>query len=119
MQQRAIDVALSSTELRGAHVGLLAVDTSGDTVYARDPDDDFVPASTFKLIVGSVALSKMGPAFTFGTSVDAVGPVTSGTLNGDLVLRGGGDAQLSIADLQNAATAVRAAGIVHVTGDIV
>ncbi|HEY1681697.1 MAG TPA: D-alanyl-D-alanine carboxypeptidase/D-alanyl-D-alanine-endopeptidase [Candidatus Tumulicola sp.] len=114
-----MDVALSSTELRGAHVGLLAVDTSGATVYARDPDDDFVPASTFKLIVGSAALSKLGPAFTFGTSVDAIGPVTSGTLNGDLVLRGGGDAQLSVADLQSAATAVRAAGIVHVTGDVV
>ncbi len=88
-------------------------------MYARDPDDDFVPASTFKLIVGSAALSKLGPAFTFGTSVNAVGPVNGGTLNGDLVLRGGGDAQLSIADLQNAAASVRAAGIVHVTGDIV
>jgi PBP4 family serine-type D-alanyl-D-alanine carboxypeptidase len=95
------------------------MDASGATVYSRDPDDDFVPASTFKLIVGSVALSKLGPAFTFGTSVEAVGPVNGGTLNGDLVLRGGGDAQLSIADLQNAAVAVRAAGIVHVTGDIV
>lgn len=105
--------------MRGAHVGLLAVDTSGAIVYAHDPDDDFVPASTFKLIVGSAALSKLGPAFTFGTSADAVGPVNAGTLNGDLVLRGGGDAQLSVADLRNAAAAVRAAGIVHVTGDIV
>jgi D-alanyl-D-alanine carboxypeptidase/D-alanyl-D-alanine-endopeptidase (penicillin-binding protein 4) len=118
-QQRAIDVALSSPELRGAHVGLLAVDASGTTVYALDPDDDFVPASTFKLIVGSAALSKLGSAFTFGTGVDAIGPVNAGTLNGDLVLRGGGDAQLAVADLQNAATAVRAAGIVHITGDIV
>jgi serine-type D-Ala-D-Ala carboxypeptidase/endopeptidase (penicillin-binding protein 4) len=118
-QQRAIDVALSSPELRGAHVGLLAVDTAGATVYARDPDDDFVPASTFKLIVGSAALERLGPSFAFSTSVEAVGPIAGGVLNGDLVLRGRGDAQLSAADLRDAAIAVRAAGIVHVAGDIV
>jgi D-alanyl-D-alanine carboxypeptidase/D-alanyl-D-alanine-endopeptidase (penicillin-binding protein 4) len=110
---------LASPELRGAHVGVFAIDASGDDIYARAADDDFVPASTFKLIVGSTALSRLGPSFAFATSVDAVGPVSGLALNGDIVLRGGGDAQLTDADLQNAAAAVRAAGIQHITGDLV
>jgi serine-type D-Ala-D-Ala carboxypeptidase/endopeptidase (penicillin-binding protein 4) len=114
-----IDAALNDPELRSAHVGLFAIDTNGTTIYQRNADDDFVPASTFKLIVGSVALSRLGPSFAFTTTVEAVGPISSGTLNGDLVLRGGGDAQLSVADLQQAAAAVHAAGISHVTGDLV
>jgi D-alanyl-D-alanine carboxypeptidase/D-alanyl-D-alanine-endopeptidase (penicillin-binding protein 4) len=105
--------------LRGAHVGVLAVDTTGAAIYSHNADDDFVPASTFKLIVGSVALARLGPSFTFATSVDAVGPIANGTLNGDLVLRGGGDAQLTVANLQQAASAVQAVGITHVTGDVV
>jgi D-alanyl-D-alanine carboxypeptidase/D-alanyl-D-alanine-endopeptidase (penicillin-binding protein 4) len=48
-----------------------------------------------------------------------VGPISNGTLDGDLVLRGGGDAQLSVADLQQAAAAVRASGVTTVTGDLV
>jgi D-alanyl-D-alanine carboxypeptidase/D-alanyl-D-alanine-endopeptidase (penicillin-binding protein 4) len=100
-------------------VGLFAIDTGGSTVYIRNADDDFVPASTFKLIVGSAALSHLGPSFAFSTTIAAVGPISNGTLNGDLVLRGGGDAQLSVADVQQAAAAVRAAGITTVTGDLV
>lgn len=115
-----VGAALRAPTLAGAHVGLLVVDADrGTTLYARGPDDDFVPASTLKLIVGSAALARFGPAFTFSTSVETDGSVTAGTLAGNLYLRGGGDVQLTDADLDEAASAVAASGVVRVTGGVV
>ena len=118
--QSFLDAALRAPTLAGAHVGLLAVDQSSGTVlYARDADDAFVPASTFKLVTGSAALARLGPAFTFVTDVDAFGSAEGGTLQGDLYLRGGGDSQLSSQDLDAAAAAVEAAGIRRISGALV
>jgi D-alanyl-D-alanine carboxypeptidase/D-alanyl-D-alanine-endopeptidase (penicillin-binding protein 4) len=92
--------------LRGAHVGLLVVDTrSGSVLYARNADDAFMPASTFKLLAGSAALALLGPAFRFHT--DAVLDSSTGTL----YVRGGGDPLLRAADLDAMAQTVRAAGV--------
>lgn len=116
----AVDAALRAPTLARAHVGLLVVDAaSGATLYARQAGDDFVPASTLKLIVGSAALARLGPAFTFATTVAAGASIGSGTLSGNLYLRGGGDVQLSDGDLEQAATAVAAAGVTHVSGAVV
>jgi D-alanyl-D-alanine carboxypeptidase/D-alanyl-D-alanine-endopeptidase (penicillin-binding protein 4) len=104
--RHAIDAALAAPTLRGAHVGLLAVDAdSGDVLYERNSSAAFTPASTFKLLVGSAALARLGPAFTFVTEVDAS--------ENTLVLRGGGDARLSAHDVGLAAQAVAATGAKH------
>jgi len=107
LQQR-LDSILRASTLRGAHVGIVAIDTMRKTsVYAINPDDEFMPASNFKLLVGSAALAKLGTAFTYVTSVS-----TDGT---NLYLRGGGDALLKAKDLDAAAAAIAAQGITHVT----
>lgn len=118
--QDSIDAALQAPTLVGAHVGVLVLDAAtGTPLYARNAADDFVPASTLKLIVGSAALARLGPAFTFTTEVKATGGIADGTLHGDLYLRGGGDAQLSIDDLAAASRAVSAAGIRRITGSLI
>ncbi len=115
------DVAgiLDAPTLRGAHVGLLATDAKrGTQLIARNADDAFQPASTFKLLVGSAALDNLGSTYAFHTSVYADGAILDGTLHGNLYLRGGGDVHLSAKDLDDAAAAVSAAGIVRVDGTI-
>ena len=64
-----VDIALASGKaLRGAHVGIYAIDArDGRVLYERNQDDAFQPASTFKLLVGSAALDKLGPDFRFRT----------------------------------------------------
>jgi D-alanyl-D-alanine carboxypeptidase/D-alanyl-D-alanine-endopeptidase (penicillin-binding protein 4) len=104
-----VDRMLASAKtLRGTHVGLLAVDTqSGNVLYARKPDDAFMPASTLKVVTGSVALATLGPDFTFKTQVATIP-------DGDaakLVLIGGGDPLLGADDLEAAAAAVAAANV--------
>ncbi|HEY1656404.1 MAG TPA: D-alanyl-D-alanine carboxypeptidase/D-alanyl-D-alanine-endopeptidase [Candidatus Tumulicola sp.] len=116
----AIDGAIGAPTLTHAHVGLLAIDAvTGNVLYARNADDDFVPASTLKLLVGSAALARLGPAYALTTGVLASGLPALGTLAGDLYLRGGGDAQLADADLDAAAAAVASAGIRRIAGSLV
>ena len=99
-----LDVRAAPT-LRGAHVGLLVLDTrSGNVLYAHNPDDAFVPASTFKLLTGSAALAILGPKHRFRTQA-LLDPQTA-----SLIIRGGGDPLLRAADLDAMAFAVRTAG---------
>jgi D-alanyl-D-alanine carboxypeptidase/D-alanyl-D-alanine-endopeptidase (penicillin-binding protein 4) len=90
--------------VRGAHVGVYAIDTrSGLALYDRNASDEFQPASTLKLLVGSVALEKLGAAYRFTTKLERTGDA--------LVLRAGGDPLLASSDLAAAALAVRASGM--------
>jgi D-alanyl-D-alanine carboxypeptidase/D-alanyl-D-alanine-endopeptidase (penicillin-binding protein 4) len=111
---------LRSTALRGAHVGLIVTDTvRGTTLYSRDADDEFMPASNFKLIVGSTVLARLGTAFAFKTAVLADAPIANGSIEGNLYLHGGGDAHLTAKDLDDAAAALAAKGLKNVSGAVV
>ncbi|MBV9403299.1 MAG: D-alanyl-D-alanine carboxypeptidase/D-alanyl-D-alanine-endopeptidase [Candidatus Eremiobacteraeota bacterium] len=106
-----INRILARRVLRGTHIGLVAIDTvRGKVLYSRNADDEFMPASNFKLLVGSAALRTLGLAFTFKTTVS-----TDGT---NLYLKGGGDAHLTATDLDAAAAKV-AAGSTHFSGALV
>ncbi|HET7652384.1 MAG TPA: D-alanyl-D-alanine carboxypeptidase/D-alanyl-D-alanine-endopeptidase [Acidimicrobiales bacterium] len=75
------------------------------------------PASTQKLYTGATALLVLGTDFRFRTEVRATGPVLAdGTVNGDLVLVGGGDPTLVGDDLQRLAFEVANAGIRRIGG---
>jgi serine-type D-Ala-D-Ala carboxypeptidase/endopeptidase (penicillin-binding protein 4) len=115
-----LDRALHAPELKGAHVGLVALDTQrGGELYAHDPGGEFAPASTFKLLIGSAALRYLGTSFTFVTTVSADAAVAGGTLPGNLYLHGGGDAHLTAGELRSAAAALSQAGLRHVDGALV
>jgi D-alanyl-D-alanine carboxypeptidase/D-alanyl-D-alanine-endopeptidase (penicillin-binding protein 4) len=106
--------------LQGAQVGFIAIDTQRGTVlYSHDADQEFMPASNFKLLVGSTALQRLGLNFSYVTTVLADLPPDNGVEHGNIYLRGGGDSLLSAEDLTAAAAAVSAAGITSVTGSVV
>jgi D-alanyl-D-alanine carboxypeptidase/D-alanyl-D-alanine-endopeptidase (penicillin-binding protein 4) len=102
-------IVAGASELRAAHVGLLVESAADGTVLdAYHADQDFQPASTLKLVVGSAALDRLGPDYRFTTVLSRL-PLPGG---GDrLILHGGGDPLLRAADLDAAADAARAAGI--------
>ncbi len=105
--------------LRGAHAGAIALETrSGAVLYERGARERFVPASTAKLVTGSVALARLGPDFRFTTEVRATGPLAGGELQGDLVLHGGGDPLLGLADLDDAAARLASTGLRSVAGAV-
>jgi D-alanyl-D-alanine carboxypeptidase/D-alanyl-D-alanine-endopeptidase (penicillin-binding protein 4) len=77
------------------------------------------PASTIKLVTTLAALDLLGPAHTFRTEVLATAEPAGGVLEGDLVLRGGGDPKLTYERLWQLVRQVRARGIREIRGDVI
>lgn len=114
--------------LSRAHWGVAVYDTGAEQWIAlHNADRFFVPASNLKLIVSAVALERLGPEFTYRTTVYATQPVDpDGTLNGDLVLYGRGDPNLSgryapsmTSIFEWLADSLVAHGLKRVTGDLI
>ena len=77
------------------------------------------PASTIKLITTYAALDLLGPAYTFKTDILTTADVANGVLEGDLVLRGGGDPRLTIDRLWLLAHQLRSRGLREIRGDVI
>jgi serine-type D-Ala-D-Ala carboxypeptidase/endopeptidase (penicillin-binding protein 4) len=77
--------------------GLLIVDAqTGETLFEKNADSYFVPASNMKLFTTALALAKLGPDYKFHTTLETRGTISAdGKLAGDLVLVGRGDPNLS------------------------
>jgi serine-type D-Ala-D-Ala carboxypeptidase/endopeptidase (penicillin-binding protein 4) len=122
-----IDSSVGAPEFRSAHWGILIVDPArGDTLYARNADKLFMPASNQKIITGAVALAQLGAEYRWTTTVFARGALRNGVLDGDLVVRGDGDPSISshmrgdgLAPLRDLADSLRARGITRIRGRVV
>src|SRR5271154_3419377 len=95
--QTRIAALLNSPDLEhgfwGIEVSSLA---TGETLYSQNSDKLFTPASNTKLFVTAAALGLIGPDYKFLTTVETAGTLDRyGRLNGDLVLVGHGDPNLS------------------------
>jgi serine-type D-Ala-D-Ala carboxypeptidase/endopeptidase (penicillin-binding protein 4) len=110
-----------------AHLGVHVVDlTTGETVYAHNPDTLMIPASNQKLLTSALALDTLGPRYFFETPVGIQGEVRDGVLHGDLGVRGGGDPTISgrfeagdsFAVFRRWAQALSERGIREVAGDL-
>lgn len=109
----------------GIHVTLLP---EGTVLYANDENEPMIPASNMKVVTTASALFHLTPQFTFHTIFWADGQVLkNGWLNGDLVIQGDGDPNLSgrfydgdVSCLPRTwAGMLRKRGITRVTGDVV
>src|SRR4030095_12766725 len=89
---QAIDKAIDSSEFTSARWGVCVVSLrDGRTIYARNANQLFTPASNMKLYTTAVALDLLGPGFQWRTSVYAPSAFdANGTLAGDLTLYGRG-----------------------------
>ena len=117
-----LDAALADDRLRGAGLGMSVWIEGYGEVVAMNPDLRLRPASNQKLLTAMAALELIGPDTVLETVVATDGLATSGVLDGDLYLVGGGDPTLT-ADgdhsLATLAAAVRSAGIARITGSVV
>ncbi len=77
------------------------------------------PASTIKLLTTYAALELLGPAYSWKTEVWASGTLSEGALEGDLVLRGGGDPRLTVEHLWQLVQAVRSRGVRDIRGGLI
>jgi D-alanyl-D-alanine carboxypeptidase/D-alanyl-D-alanine-endopeptidase (penicillin-binding protein 4) len=126
----------ASPAARTAFWGIKIVDlATGKTLYEQNASHFFVPASNTKLFTTAMALTRLGPDFTFQTRVIADQPADAdGRIAGPVRLVGGGDPNLSgraipyrpgpvtgdpLAALAELADQVAAGGVKRIEGDIV
>ncbi|HLK48553.1 MAG TPA: D-alanyl-D-alanine carboxypeptidase/D-alanyl-D-alanine-endopeptidase [Bryobacteraceae bacterium] len=97
LDQQITELIDTTPAARGAFLGIDIVDlSSGQTLYSRNADKLFVPASNAKLFTIALALSRLGPDHRFETRVLASAqPGSDGVIRGGLRLIGGGDPNLS------------------------
>ena len=77
------------------------------------------PASVMKLVTTFAALDQLGPAFTWKTRFYIDGTLDNGVINGNLVIRGGGDPKWVIERIEADFKALQQRGVREVRGDIV
>lgn len=112
--------ALEDLQRQGAVVSALAVDLdSGETLQSLNPSTRLSPASLSKLVIAAAALSVWPSEQTFSTRVSASGTRTGSTLEGALILEGGGDATLDHVQLWHLAAQVKASGIRRVADGLI
>ncbi len=135
LPQRIEELFAASPIARGAFWGVQAIDlSSGKTLYELNPNRFFVPASNTKLFTTAMALTRLGPDFTFQTRIIAPAPDATGRITGDLVLLGGGDPNLSaraipyqkgpvtgdpLGIIRDLVEQIAAKGVTRIDGDIV
>ena len=123
----SIDSMVDAPQFANAHWGILIVDPMrGDTLYSHNAGKLFMPASNMKILTSSSALTRFGPDYRYKTTFAARGPVSSGTLRGDLVIIGRGDPSVSdhmlgdaMIPLRAIADSIVARGVTHISGRII
>jgi D-alanyl-D-alanine carboxypeptidase/D-alanyl-D-alanine-endopeptidase (penicillin-binding protein 4) len=87
-----INPLLDRRTARSAFWGVHVIDlASGETLYARNPDKAFLPASNQKLLTSATALDALGATYRYKTTLHFDGAATDSTLSGDFVIKGSGD----------------------------
>jgi serine-type D-Ala-D-Ala carboxypeptidase/endopeptidase (penicillin-binding protein 4) len=92
---RTIEGLVAGPGVARAHWGIDVVGLDGTPIYSMNEGQFFQPASNAKLFTTTAAMALLGPNTTFETRVVAKGVLSEGALAGDVVLVGGGDANLS------------------------
>ncbi len=131
----------TGTDVGSAHWGVMVTTLDGVQLCGIHETQLFRPASNNKLFTGGAALALLGAEKRFETRVEAVGEMSGGVLHGSLELVGGGDANFGardlpylapaqrpknpqpepakIADVEQLAGQVVAAGVRRIDGDVV
>jgi D-alanyl-D-alanine carboxypeptidase/D-alanyl-D-alanine-endopeptidase (penicillin-binding protein 4) len=112
--------AILASGLPSSSFGMYAQEVVGErTLVALNAERSYTMASTTKLVTSLAALDLLGPYYRWRTSAFALGTLANGKLVGDLLIVGGGNAQLTSAELQAWFGRMREQGLREIDGDIV
>ncbi len=88
-----VDRFFQTGSLKTASYSIYALDAKTGEIICETVQKSLSPASVMKLFTTAVALDILGPDYTFSTSLAYSGSINpqNGTLNGNLILKGGAD----------------------------
>jgi D-alanyl-D-alanine carboxypeptidase/D-alanyl-D-alanine-endopeptidase (penicillin-binding protein 4) len=93
-QENSIQKFLSDSSMQHASVSLLIIDADNANIIAEhDADKSLTQASVLKLITSAASIELLGCDHTFITTLGYSGSIKkgSGTLDGNIIIKGGGD----------------------------
>jgi serine-type D-Ala-D-Ala carboxypeptidase/endopeptidase (penicillin-binding protein 4) len=93
--------------------------SDGAQVIAHNADASMQTASTMKLVTTLVGLERLGPTYRGRTELMTNAKTVNGVLEGDLVLRGLGDANLDWRAFESMLETVRNQGIEEIRGNLI
>ena len=98
---------------------------TGDSIYRLHSSRLLLPASIQKLLTAAAAADRLGWDYRFTTRILATGPISAGTLAGDLVIVGNGDPTINPRHpsrwriFDEWAAMLQAKGITLITGQLI
>lgn len=118
--QSAVDQLINRVNPR-VNLGIVVHDlTSGETLYSRNADKLFIPASNMKLFSEAAALMVLGPDYRFKNQLSTnAAQVQQGVLRGNLYLHLSGDPSFSRTDLRNLVASLRDWDIHDIQGNVI
>lgn len=117
----AVQLALRQADLPAEALAAVALPLQGGPwlrPWRYQAQRPMQPASTMKLVTSIVALDRLGPNHRGFTELRSAATLASGTLQGDLVLRGGADPELGVPQLWALLLDLRQAGVSHIAGNL-
>lgn len=124
----SINRLIEESPMASARWGISVISVAdGSTLYSRDADRLFTPASNMKIYTTAVALELLGADYRWRTSVYAKAqPDATGTIQSDLILYGRGSPDLVSRDkkgdqpsLRRLADELYARGVRHIRGSVI
>ena len=117
----AVEKALVQAQVPASAMAVLVLDVGGQRAprLSHRAAEAMNPASVMKLVTTYAALDALGPDFRWQTRVIMDGSIQNGLLDGNMVVRGGGDPKLVMERLQALITHVHNSGVRAIRGDIV
>ncbi len=116
----AVAEAFAQAGIPPENISLLVKEPGAKSaLISLNADKAMNPASVMKLFTTYAGLELLGPAYTWKTEAYAVGEIRGSTLNGDLLLKGGGDPKLSIDRFENLLKHLRERGLRTIRGDLI
>ncbi|WP_438992256.1 D-alanyl-D-alanine carboxypeptidase/D-alanyl-D-alanine endopeptidase [Lentibacter sp.] len=104
----------------GGDVGFAVADArTGLVLESGNARLGLPPASVTKAVTALYALESLGAGHRFYTELRVAGPIRDGVLQGDVILKGGGDPTLDTDRLAEFVRALKAAGLREVKGRLI
>ncbi|WP_233268819.1 D-alanyl-D-alanine carboxypeptidase/D-alanyl-D-alanine endopeptidase [Mucilaginibacter lacusdianchii] len=129
--QTAFNRLQQDSQCQYASISLTVLDAqTGETVFTANPNMGLAPASTLKTVTSITAFNLLGKDFQYQTQIGYSGSidVSTGTLNGDVIIKGGGDPTLGSwrwpstkegVVLSRMVAALKQAGIKQINGSVI
>ena len=116
----SVQTTLKTKLYKNVDVALLIATPNGNnTIYSRDINRPYIPASAIKILPSTIALIKFKPEYQFKTPIKTDGKIENNTLKGNLYIIGQGDPGIMISDLEKAVKALKEQGINKIDGSII